>query len=180
MTDSPPLTIVPTPEPLATLFFQQGIRATTYVHPPVFTVAEGAEFKQAMPGGHTKNLFLKDKNESLWLLTALWDTQIDLKTLPARIGAGRLSFGSAALLEKKLGVIPGSVTPLALVNDAGREVRPVLDARLMTGAIVNCHPLRNDMTTGLSPAALLGFLQQLGYDPLIIDFAAEKPISGQE
>lgn len=173
------LAVVPTPESLAGMFEKQGIAATTYAHPPVFTVAEGEGFKSQIPGGHTKNLFLKDKKGTLWLVTALWDTVIDLKSLPERIGAARLSFASAELLGEKLGVIPGSVTPLALMNDRERLVRPVLDIRLMACDIVNCHPLRNDMTTGLSPAALLGFLGSLGYDPLIVDFAAEKPISGR-
>lgn len=165
------LKTIATPDPLAAAFAELGIRAVTYSHPAVFTVEEGRDFKHLIPGGHTKNLFLKDKKGNLFLVTALWDTEIDLKKLPARINAGRLSFGNAALLREALGVIPGSVTPLALVNDGTRRVAPILDERLMEHEVINCHPLENDKTTGLSPQDLVKFMKSLGYNPLIVDFS---------
>lgn len=164
-------TPVETPEPLKSAFAALDIAAITYAHPAVFTVEEGRGFKDKMPGGHTKNLFLKDKKGEFWLVTALWDTVIDLKTLPARINAARLSFGSADALKALLGVVPGSVTPLALINDKKRQVRFVLDARILQCSIVNCHPLENDKTTGLAPKDLLKFLENMGYHPVIVDFA---------
>jgi Ala-tRNA(Pro) deacylase len=160
---------IPTPEPLQGVFKRLGIAAVTYAHPAVFTVEEGRSFEDQMPGGHTKNLFLKDKKGQYWLVTALWDTVVDLKALPARIGAARLSFGSGERLQEVLGVPPGSVTPLALINDRQRVVRFVLDARIMGFDTVNCHPLRNDMTTGLPPQDLLKFIRNMGYDPLVAD-----------
>lgn len=163
---------IETPEPLAEIFRTQDISAITFSHAPVFTVAEGESFKRLIPGGHTKNLFLKDKKEKLWLITALWDTVIDLKGLPARIGCDRVSFGSPDRLLAALGVTPGSVTPLALVNDHDRRVTPVLDARLMDCDLVNCHPLLNDKTTSLAPQDLVKFMKNMGYDPLIVDFSA--------
>lgn len=159
--------IIQTPEPLGGLFSDLGIDAVTYQHPPVFTVAEGEGFKQRIPGGHTKNLFLKDKKDQIWLVTAGAHTQVNLKSLPALIGAARLSFGSPDRLLDTLGVTPGSVTPLALVNDRQHRVRFVLDAGLMQCSTINCHPLRNDMTTCLAPEALLRVLRHLGYDPLV-------------
>lgn len=165
------LNIIPTPDPLNAKFSELGIETVTYEHRPVFTVAEGEDFKRLIPGGHTKNLFLKDKKDKIWLVTALDETVIDLKKLPARINAGRLSFASAELMQKLLGVAPGSVTPLALLNDTGREVSPVLDARIMDHDIMNCHPLRNDRTTCLKPQDLVKFMKNLGYDPLIVDFS---------
>src|SRR5438093_8081845 len=108
----------------------QGIAHTTLDHEAVFRVGEGEEIKAALPGGHTKNLFLKDAKDQLWLISALGDTRIDLKRLPPVIGSARLSFGDAALLESALGVTPGSVTAFALVNDEDRRVRFVLDAAL--------------------------------------------------
>ena len=163
--------ITETPEPLASTFHSLDIPVTTYAHAPVFTVEEGRDFKHLIPGGHTKNLFLKDKKEKLWLVTALWDTEIDLKKLPARINAARVSFGNAALMEQVLGVTPGSVTPLAVINDSGRQVTPVLDARMLEQDLVNCHPLKNDKTTGLKPQDLVKFMESLGYTPLIVDFS---------
>lgn len=164
------ISIVPTPSPLAENFESLGIAAITYAHPPVFTVEEGRDFKHRIPGGHTKNLFLKDKKEQLWLITALWDTAIDLKALPDQIGCDRVSFGSAERMDRAIGVTPGSVTPFALINDTQRTVRPILDMRLMAYDIVNCHPLKNDKTTGITPKDLLRFIEALGYDPLVVDF----------
>jgi Ala-tRNA(Pro) deacylase len=166
------VTVIDTPPPLAEKFSALGIQAVTYAHPPVFTVEEGKDFKHKIPGGHTKNLFLKDKKGQLWLITALWDTAIDLKSLPDKIGCDRVSFGSAERMEAAIGVTPGSVTPLALMNDLQKTVKPVFDSRLMDCGLVNCHPLKNDKTTGLSPQDLLKFIKGLGYNPLIIDFGA--------
>lgn len=165
------LKTIETPDPLNTAFAELGIAAVTYSHPAVFTVEEGRDFKHLMPGGHTKNLFLKDKKGKIWLVTALWDTVIDLKKLPARLDAGRLSFGNSALLMDVLGVIPGAVTALALVNDRQRLVTPVLDQALMKHDVINCHPLENDKTTGLAPQDLVKFMESMGYRPLLVDFS---------
>ena len=144
----------------------------TVEHPPVFRVEEGLEIKAALPGGHTKNLFLKDAKGRLWLVSALQDTAVDLKRLPAAIGSARLSFGSAERLEAALGVRPGSVTALALLNDPEHAVTFVADARLLEADPVNFHPLSNDATTALSREGFRAFLRALGREPLAVDFAA--------
>ena len=149
-----------------------GIAHHTLEHPPVFRVADGAEIKAALPGGHTKNLFLKDAKAQLWLVSALGDTRIDLKRLPGVIGSARLSFGSEALLQAVLGVRAGSVTAFALINDPGRTVRFVADKALMEADPVNFHPLSNDATTGVSKVGFRRFLAALGIEPLVVDFAA--------
>jgi Ala-tRNA(Pro) deacylase len=149
-----------------------GIAHTTLRHAPVFRVDEGAEIKAKLAGGHTKNLFLKDAKDRLWLITALGETKIDLKTLPARIGAARLSFGSPALLAEVLGVEPGSVTPFALINDRARRVTLILDAALLRADPLNFHPLTNTATTQVSRAGFLTFLATLGIEPMVVDFAA--------
>src|SRR5215472_16480808 len=143
---------------LLALFDALGIEHATLDHPAVFRVGEGEEIKAALPGAHTKNLFLKDSRGQLWLISARQDTKIDLKRLPAVIGSGKLSFGSAALLEAALGVTPGSVTAFALVNDRARAVRFVLDARLAEAGQVNFHPLVNTATTTVGRDGFLGFL----------------------
>ena len=154
------------------LFDELGIRHRTLEHPAVFRVGEGDAFKAGLPGGHTKNLFLKDAKDQLWLISALQDTRIDLKALPKTIGSARLSFGSAAALMDALGVEPGSVTAFALVNDIGRRVRFVLDAGLARADPVNFHPLANTATTGVSQADFQRFLAALGVAPLVVDFGA--------
>jgi Ala-tRNA(Pro) deacylase len=147
-----------------------GLAQTTLWHRPVFTVDEGHDIKAALPGGHTKNLFLKDGKDQLWLISALGETTIDLKRLPAVIGSARLSFGSAVLMEAALGVTPGSVTALALINDTVKRVRFVADKALMDADPVNFHPLTNAATTALSQADFRKFLASLDVTPLVVDF----------
>lgn len=145
-----------------------GIPHHTRNHEPVFTVDEGEALKADMPGGHTKNLFLKDKKGSLILISALQSTQIALKQLHKTLECGRLSFGKAELLTDVLGVTPGSVTAFALINDPEHEVRFILDQALMDHDIVNFHPLKNDATTAIRSNDLLRFLTALGRTPEIV------------
>jgi Ala-tRNA(Pro) deacylase len=139
-------------------------------------VEEGLQIKAQLPGGHTKNLFLKDAKDRLWLISALGETQIDLKRLHPVIGSARLSFGSAELMEQTLGVTPGSVTAFALANDPDHRVTFVLDAALAASDPVNFHPLTNTATTGVSQADFRRFLTALGREPIIVDFAELKRI----
>jgi len=148
----------------------QGIVHTTLEHPPVFTVEEGAQIKAALPGGHTKNLFLKDAKGQLWLICALGDTRVDLKRTAPAIGAAKLSFGSPERLFEALGVRPGSVTVFALINDRNGAVRLVLDQALLGHEQVNFHPLSNDATTTVSTAGLLAFLKALDRPFQVVDF----------
>lgn len=150
----------------------RGIAATTVDHPAVFTVGEGDAIKAAMPGGHTKNLFLKDAKGRLWLISALGETAIDLKRLHTVIGSARLSFGSPDLMVETLGVTPGSVTAFGLINDTDHRVTFVLDAALAVADPVNFHPLTNTATTAVSQADFRRFLAALQVEPLIVDFAA--------
>jgi Ala-tRNA(Pro) deacylase len=150
-----------------------GIAHATHHHPPVFRVEEGADIKAALPGGHSKNLFLKDAKAQLWLVSALDHSRIDLKALPKVIGSARLSFGSPERLWEALGVRPGSVTAFALINDPDHHVRLVLDAALLAEEPINFHPLSNTATTAVSRDGLLRFLDALGVDPLVVDFRTD-------
>ncbi len=156
---------------LFALFDALGVAHRTLEHPALFRVGEGEDFKAELPGGHTKNLFLKDAKGQLWLISALQEARIDLKALPKTIGSARLSFGSAEAMEAALGVTPGSVTAFALVNDPSHCVRFVLDAGLAAADPVNFHPLENTATTAISQAGFRRFLAALGIEPLIVDFA---------
>ncbi|TVR06996.1 MAG: prolyl-tRNA synthetase associated domain-containing protein [Salinarimonadaceae bacterium] len=148
---------------------EQGCAARTTTHEAVFTVAQSRAIKEAIPGGHTKNLFLKDKKGRLFLVTAEAEARVDLKRLHETIGAsGRLSFGSAELLRETLGVEPGSVTPLALVNDEQGRVSFVLDSRLAEGEIINVHPLVNTMMTSLAVSDLVAFLADSGHETRVL------------
>ena len=149
---------------------EQGIAQTTHDHPAVFRVEEGLELKASMPGAHTKNLFLKDKKGRLWLISARQDTVIDLKRAPKSLGSDRLSFGNEALLHETLGLTPGSVTALGLINDVDHRVTFVLDQALWDADIVNFHPLTNTATTALTQADFRRFLTLIGREPVVVDF----------
>jgi Ala-tRNA(Pro) deacylase len=146
-----------------------GIASTTRRHPPVYTVEEAKALRGDIPGGHCKNLFLKDKKDQLWLVVALEERPIDLKSLDKRIGAARLSFGKAELLREVLGVEPGSVTPFALLNDAAGRVRVVLDRGMMQIRPLNYHPMHNAATTTIQPEDLARFLAATGHEALVVD-----------
>ena len=148
----------------------------TVNHPAVFTVEEARTLRGAVPGAHTKNLFLRDKKGTLFLVVALEDAAIELKSLHRRLGAsGRFSFGSAELMLEALGVEPGSVTPFAVINDEAGRVSVILDAAMMAHEVLNFHPLINTGTTTISRAGLLDFLQSTGHRPRIEAVAEVAP-----
>jgi len=157
-------------KPLFALLDRLGTRVTTRTHAKVFTVAESEHVKVDMPGGHTKNLFLKDKSGQLVLVCALGSSDLPLNQLHRQIGTQRLSFTDAPLLWEALGVTPGSVTGFAILNDAAQRVRLVLDEALLAHETLNFHPLRCDMTTAISRADFLGFAEATGHTVTRIDF----------
>jgi len=151
------------------------IATTTVEHPPLHTVEESQALRGDIPGGHVKNLFVKDKKSRLFLLVLGEETPVDLKRIHERIGAqGRVSFGSAELLEAVWGVRPGAVTPFGAINDAASQVTVVLDAGMMKHQRLNFHPLVNTRTTGLASADLLKFLRATGHEPAIVALSAES------
>lgn len=158
-----------TPEALFALLDGLGIAHATVAHEPVHRVSESRDLKAGIPGGHSKNLFLKDKRGRLFLVVAEAEARIDLKRLHGPLGAtGRLSFGSPELLYERLGVRPGSVTPFGLVNDRNGTVAVILDAGLMGHDPVNFHPLHNGATTAVAPGDLIRFLEAIAHPPRVM------------
>ncbi len=157
-----------TPEELFAFLDGLGIASRTVEHPAVFTVEEAKALRGSLPGGHVKSLFLRNKKGAIWLVVAEEDRAVDLKALGAAIGAGRVSFGSPERLMAHLGVVPGAVTPLGLINDRDRRVQPVIDQGLLTHALVNVHPLRNDRTTTMASGDLIRFVEACGHRPTIM------------
>jgi Ala-tRNA(Pro) deacylase len=157
-----------TPDQLFAFLDKLGIPHPTVSHPPLFTVEQSQSLRGEIAGGHTKNLFLRDKKQAVYLVVAEEDAEIDLKGLHRVLGAsGRFSFGSPDLLRELLGVAPGSVTPFGAINDAEGRLTVVLDAALMEHAIINAHPLVNTMTTSVSREGLVKFLEATGHPPRI-------------
>jgi Ala-tRNA(Pro) deacylase len=157
-----------TPETLLAYLDGLGIAHKTVTHPPVFTVEQAKALRGQINGAHTKNLFLRDKKNELYLVVALESSQIDLKGLHRLLGAnGRFSFGAADLLREVWGVEPGSVTPFGAINDADGRVTVVLDADMMEHDTLNYHPLLNTMTTSIARDDLIRFLDATGHKPRI-------------
>jgi Ala-tRNA(Pro) deacylase len=160
---------------LDALLAELGITHRVVEHRAVFTVEDVLETPHGLPGQDTKNLFLKDAKGQLWLVTLRHDRRADLKALPALLGSKRLSFASAETLLAALGVLPGSVTPLALVNDTAHQVRFALDRALAEQEHIVCHPLVNTASLSLRTADLLRLLDALGVIPAIVDLDASPP-----
>lgn len=159
-----------TPEDLFAYLDSLSITYTTYWHAAVFTVDEGRELKDGMPGGHTKNLFLKDKDGAIILIAAEAHSKLKLNQLHKLIGTRRLSFGPAELMEEVLGVSPGSVTAFALMNDREGRVRFLVDKALTNFETVNFHPLTNTGTVAISQADFEKFVRATGQDFEVVDF----------
>ena len=162
------------PEDLFAYLVALGVETTTVDHPALHTVEDSQALRGDIPGGHTKNLFVKDKKGRLFLLVLGEEAVVDLKRVHEKIGAqGRVSFGSAELLEEAWGVKPGAVTPFGAINDKGGRVQVVLDAALMRYERLNFHPLVYTRTTGLKSADLVKFLRATGHEPLIAALGEE-------
>ena len=145
-----------------------GIASVTVEHEPVFTVGESQSLRERLPGAHTKNLFLVDKDGRTALVVAKDDARVDLKLVAKRLALGRPSFGKPERLFELLGVTPGSVTPFALINDPEGRVAVAVDAALLAFAEVNFHPLENTATTRLATQDFLRFVRACGHEPLIL------------
>jgi Ala-tRNA(Pro) deacylase len=168
-----------TPADLFALLDKLGIRNETVEHQPLFSVEQSRHLRGEIPGAHTKNLFLIDRKDRLFLVIAAEDAKIDLKSLHVKLGApGRFSFGKPAVMQEVLGVAPGSVTPFAVMNDIEHRVSVVIDEGLLDETPLNFHPLVNTMSTRIEPGGLLGFLDATGHKPQIVPLsepaAAEK------
>ncbi len=151
-----------------------GFQTETKDHAPLFTVEDSQNLRGEIDGGHTKNLFLKDKKRNYFLLTAEEGSVVNLKTLHKLLGgSSKFSFGKPEALEEFLGVIPGAVTALGVINDRENRVIFAIDQRLMRHDKINCHPLTNDATTTIGRDDLIAFAKNCDHDPLIVDLDQE-------
>jgi Ala-tRNA(Pro) deacylase len=150
-----------------------GIEVATVSHPPLFTVADSQALRGQIPGGHTKNLFLKDKKDNFFLVTVGEEAEVDLKQIHHLIGAAsRVSFGKPEALMELLGVIPGAVTAFGVINDDRGAVKLIIDSGLMEHENINAHPLTNEATTTIAAADLLRFARATGHEPAILKVSA--------
>ena len=159
--------------PLRAFLDRHGIATRTHRHPPVFTVAEAARLRGDLPGLHAKCLYVRDKKKRRALIVAEESRPVDLKRVANTLGLGRLSFASADNLRDHLGIVPGAVTPFALINAQvdGAAIPPfalILDVRLMTGDVLNFHPLHNAATMSVNHDGFTAFIRACGHIPRIM------------
>jgi Ala-tRNA(Pro) deacylase len=165
-----------TPQQLLALLDQLGMKTRTHEHEAVFTVEQSRHVHDTVPGAHTKNLFVKDKKDNYFLIIAGSDARIPMNQVHGLIGAkSRLSFANADRLMEFLGVLPGSVTAFAPVNDGGKRVTVIIDEPLLDNEEINCHPLTNTMTTTISKADLLRFLDHVEHAPMVVRLSGGGP-----
>ncbi|HEY9548081.1 MAG TPA: prolyl-tRNA synthetase associated domain-containing protein [Kiloniellaceae bacterium] len=173
---TPALADLPTsPEALLARLDALGIAYMRHDHPPLFTVEDSKALRGDLPGGHCKNLFLRDRKGAMWLVVCLEDRRIDLKALGELLGGVRLSFGSADRLMRVLGVLPGAVSPFALINDGDAAVQVILDRAMLEHRPLNYHPLVNTATIAVAPEDLVRFVEACGHRPQVLDL---DPASG--
>jgi Ala-tRNA(Pro) deacylase len=149
------------------------IAAVRHEHPAVMTVEESERLVPKLPGARTKNLFLRDKKgQRHFLVTAAHDRAVRLDALGEMLDAGRLSFASPERLQKHLGLLPGAVSLLGLINDPAGAVEFVIDRSLWEADAVQAHPLVNTATMVVPHESLERFLAATAHVPRVIDFPA--------
>jgi Ala-tRNA(Pro) deacylase len=161
------------PQQLFDFLNSLGVTVATISHPPLHTVADSKLLRGEISGGHTKNLFVKDRKDQYFLLTVDEDAIVDLKSIHQIIGAaGKVSFGKPEALMELLGVVPGAVTVFGAANDGKGKVKVFLDEDLMKNDIINGHPLANNATTSIAAQDLIKFLKATGHQPNILKLTA--------
>ena len=146
------------------------IENSTITHAPMRTVEDSVALREGVPGGYSKNLFLRNKKGIMVVVTMLEDRQVNLAALGELLKMGKLSFASPERLMQYLGVIPGAVTPLAVINDKDVVVTAVLDKALLAKDPLHFHPCDNKKTTTINTAGLLKYMQAYHNEPLVVDF----------
>ena len=160
---------------LAAFLAHHAIEAKRFEHPPVMTVQESARLVPALPGAKTKNLFLRNKRgDRHFLVSVPHDHAVDLNALGLMLGAGRLGFASPDRLRRLLGIPPGCVSLLALVNDPQHAVEFVLERRLWEADAVHAHPLVNDATMVVPHRQLERFLAATGHSARVLDVPGKR------
>lgn len=160
------------------LLAELGIAYDRYDHVPVMTCEEADAAVSERDAVHTKNLFLRDKRGRRHVLVVTTcEKSIDLKRLAAQLDADNLSFASPDRLSKYLGVSPGSVTVLGLINDRDHAVELVVDADVWASTAWRAHPLVNTATLVIAKPGVEKFLVRTGHAPRVLALA-DRGVSG--
>lgn len=159
------------------LLAKHGIPFKKFDHPAVFTCEEAERLCPSMPGTATKNLLLRDrKGARNFLVVVGYDTTTDLKGLKDLLGVDKLSFASPERLKALLGVEPGAVTLLGIVNDTEGMVEVILDDAISNAEALQCHPLVNTATLVIPRDGIVTFLEATGHTPRILAVPSRQDV----
>jgi Ala-tRNA(Pro) deacylase len=148
---------------------QNDIEYERYDHPAVFTCEQADRLVPPMSAAKTKNLFLRDrKGQRHFLVVVGYEKVVDLAALSSLLGVSKLSLASQERLRRYLGVDPGSVTILGVVNDLDNQVEVVMDEDLWGSSAFRCHPLVNTSTLAISKENLQRFLDTTGHSVRVV------------
>lgn len=157
-------------ETLLELLVRREIDHDVLHHPPLMTVDDSKRLRGDIDAAHVKNLFLRDKKRNFFLVTASEDMTIDLRAMRSVVDAsGSLGFASADRLKECLGLDPGAVSPLGLLNDLDGRVRFFLHRRLADAPRIAVHPLVNDQTVVMASTDLRELVEESGHPITLFD-----------
>ncbi len=160
------------PRSLLQLLNESAIAHEVIRHPPLMTVDDSKRLRGEIDATHVKNLLLRDKKRRTFLVTAHEDAHIELKTLRRQLaGSGSLSFASADRLRSLLGVEPGAVSPLGLLNADPADIEFHLDRTV--GGTIAVHPLTNDATVVLATSDLIDLLAAHRHPTRLLDLSID-------
>ena len=148
---------------------ERGIEYECVEHPASYNMEEMSHITLPYPEADAKNLFVRDdKKRNYYLITVKGDKRVDLKEFRRQHALRALSFASAEDLLAVLGLIPGAVSPLGILNDIERRVHVYLD-REFAGSKIGVHPNDNTATVWLQADDLLALLKQHGNEAVYTD-----------
>lgn len=147
----------------------QGVTYEVTEHKAVYNMDELAEVELPYPEADAKNLFVRDdKKSSYYLITVRGSKRVDLQEFRKAYGTRRLSFASAEDLKRLLGLFPGSVTPLGLLNNTEKNVKLFLDSDFGEDDLIGVHPNENTATVWLKAGDLVRLIREHGNEVELI------------
>lgn len=143
---------------------QKGIEYEVTEHKAVFKMAELDEVKLPYPECDAKNLFVRDdKRRNYYLITVKGNKRVNLKEFRKQNGTKPLTFASPEDLLAIMGLTPGSVTPLGVLNDTELKVHAFIDKDFLAEPqIIGVHPNDNTATVWLKAEELIRLMREHG------------------
>lgn len=154
---------------------RRGVVYETLCHEAAFTMEECAAVEERIGAPVCKNLFLCNRQQTqFYLLMLPGDKVFKTKYLSSELGCARLSFAGESHMVELLGIHPGAVSPMGLLNDSEGKVQLVVDRDLLSSEFLGCHPCVNTATLKLRMDDLLGkVVPATGHEYRIVDLKTD-------